>query len=438
MKRFDAAVILLTLNWTTMFIPYLFRILLSLACILVFQKLTKNLALAMAAGILLLALWTGQTLSSTLDIATERFLSLDMLFLVVIIASIIVLSSVMSQSGTMKDLVACLRTRLSRKMLLAALPAVVGLLPMPAGALFSAPLINDADDSGQLTSQKKTQVNYWFRHIWEYWWPLYPGVILATDITGLSILTQGTIMFPLYIITIAAGFFFLLSGIPNSKPIASDGKSKSFFILVLPTATIIIVYLLLFLVAPSLTHFNKYLPLVIGVAFGLLILQFQHPIPASAWRKEFFSSRVFSLLCVVIMARLYGSFIEAKLPDGVFLMDKIRGELFDFGIPATALIIVVPFIAGITTGITIGYIGASLPVVISLAGSTRPELYSAIILGYTSGFLGMMLSPIHVCIIVTNEYFKVKLTESLGGLLRPAALVFAFAAAYSTAWALLG
>ena len=421
-----------------MFIPYLLRILLSLVCILVFQKLTKNLALAMAAGILLLALWTGQTLSSTMDIAAERFLSLDMLFLIVIIAGIIVLSSVMSQSGTMKDLVTCLRARLSRKMLLAALPAVVGLLPMPGGVLFSAPLVNDADDSELLTSPRKTQVNYWFRHTWEFWWPLYPGVILATDITGLSILTQGILLSPLYIVSIAVGFVFLLGDIPNSKPTSSDENGRSFLVLILPTATIILVYLLLFFIAPSLNTFNKSLPLAIGIAVGLVVLQFQHPIPARIWKKEIFSSRIFNLLCIIVMARLYGAFIEAKLPDGVFLMEKIRGELFDFGIPATALIIVVPFIAGITTGITIGYIGASLPVVISLAGSTRPELYSAIILGYTSGFLGMMLSPIHICLIVSNEYFKVKLTESLGGLLRPTALVFLFAAIYSTAWAILG
>jgi len=43
----------------------------------------------------------------------------------------------------------------------------------------------------------------------------------------------------------------------------------------------------------------------------------------------------------------------------------------------------------------------------------------------------MMLSPIHVCLIVTNEYFKTNLMSSLAGILRPAAVVFGVAAGYS-------
>lgn len=56
------------------------------------------------------------------------------------------LSSLMSHAGIMRDLVVSLRSRLPRRAILATLPAVVGLLPMPADALFSCPLVDDADN----------------------------------------------------------------------------------------------------------------------------------------------------------------------------------------------------------------------------------------------------------------------------------------------------
>ena len=73
----------------------------------------------------------------------------------------------------------------NRRLLYVGLPALVGLLPMPGGALFSAPLVDSVDSEKGIGGTLKAAVNYWFRHIWEYWWPLYPGVILAIRYSGL-------------------------------------------------------------------------------------------------------------------------------------------------------------------------------------------------------------------------------------------------------------
>jgi hypothetical protein len=119
-------------------------------------------------------------------------------------------------------------------------------------------------------------------------------------------------------------------------------------------------------------------------------------------------------------------------------MHHVRAELDAFNIPAAVLVVLIPFISGLTTGITVGFIGASFPVVLSLAGPDTGDLFSIIVLGYGSGFIGMMLSPIHICLIVTNEYFKTSLPGSLRGLLKPAALLFVGVAAYSCLWKWLG
>jgi integral membrane protein (TIGR00529 family) len=334
----------------------------------------------------------------------------------------------MAEAGMMKDLARSLKTRLSRRGTLLALPAVVGLLPMPAGALFSAPLVDDADDAGNLDAERKACVNYWCRHIWEFWWPLYPGVLLAVDMSGLSVWMFSLLLFPLFLAAVAGAWWFILRDVPQGPPVSRGPADKAFLPLIFPIIAVIAVYLILLAAVPAMGRFNKYLPMVVGVIAGLFVLQIQRPASLAAWGRAIFSKRVGGLVLIVILARIYGAFIEARLPGGGLLMERIRAELDVFGIPAVLLVVVIPFVSGLTTGITVGYIGASFPVALSLA---LPEnFYSTIILGYASGYIGMMLSPIHVCLIVTNEYFKTGLLDSLRRVLKPAGLVFAAAIGY--------
>ena len=99
-----------------------------------------------------------------------------------------------------------------------------------------------------------------------------------------------------------------------------------------------------------------------------------------------------------------------------------------------------PFVAGITTGICVGFVGATFPIIVSLVGTDAPpaDLLAAATLAFGFGYMGMMLSPVHVCLIVTNEHFKTRLAHSLRGLLAPAAAVLAAVTAYHFAIRLIG
>jgi hypothetical protein len=79
------------------------------------------------------------------------------------------------------------------------------------------------------------------------------------------------------------------------------------------------------------------------------------------------------------------------------------------GIPVVAVIVLVPMIAGFVTGVAVGFAGVSFPLVFGLLGESpsMAVLAGTTMLAYSSGYVGMMLSPIHVCFVVTNEYFKV-------------------------------
>ena len=139
------------------------------------------------------------------------------------------------------------------------------------------------------------------------------------------------------------------------------------------------------------------------------------------------------MVIIVILVRIYGAFIESKLPGGTLLMEQMRMELNNFGIPLTLLMLIIPFVSGLTTGVSVGFVGASMPIVVSLLGSS-PDLFqllSTVILAFTLGFMGVMLSPVHVCLIVTNEYFKTNLVKSLTAIIPPAIVLMLISVIYA-------
>ncbi|MCF6334926.1 MAG: DUF401 family protein, partial [Spirochaetales bacterium] len=156
-----------------MAVPVIIKIIVSLGIILVVNKLIKNLALSVLAGTIAIAFWSGHSLMTIMDISWREFYSLDNAMLSAIIILVIWLSSQMAAAGVMGDLVESIKAKVSTKGSIAILPAIIGLLPMPGGALFSAPLVDDCDEGAKIDPVLKTKINYWFRHIWEYTWPLY-------------------------------------------------------------------------------------------------------------------------------------------------------------------------------------------------------------------------------------------------------------------------
>ena len=99
--------------------------------------------------------------------------------LIGIIILVYILSGVLRKIESLKDLADSLQELLKDyRLTLAFIPALLGLIPMPAGAMFSAPMVKEVGDRVGLTPEEDAFVNYWFRHIWEFAWPLMPAIIL--------------------------------------------------------------------------------------------------------------------------------------------------------------------------------------------------------------------------------------------------------------------
>jgi len=407
-------------------IPILAKLLISLLGIILVNRVSKNLSFSLLCGALTFSLWSGQGIPEILHISYERTIDAENLTLLAIVGLVIILSEQMSRTGMIQGMVENVRSRISTKTSMALLPAIIGLLPMPGGALFSAPVLDSFDKTQGVTQERKTRINYWFRHVWEYGWPLYPAVILAADISGISLGSFMVLSIVPIMTSILLGYMFLLRPIPSEHHVKDASRPfsfKPFF----PIAGVIAGYFFISVFLPAAARENRYLPMLIALIVSAAALQLTSPLPAADWKEVLRSKKLLGSILIVYMVRIYGAFIEADL-NGIPIAEIMTSEMASLGIARLPLIMLIPFFAGLTMGVSVGFVGSALPVVIAMLG-VEPALGTLLgntILAYICGFMGTILSPLHVCLIVTCGYFRTSLGKTLS-LLAPLAAAMAAA-----------
>ncbi|MFH1231993.1 MAG: DUF401 family protein, partial [Planctomycetota bacterium] len=115
----------------------------------------------------LLGIWFHLGVRDIGDSVIGALRSDETLSLVGIVGVILIFSELLQESGQLTALSRLIvETFGLHRLTYTILPIIVGLLPMPGGALFTAPLMDGIDDES-IPAHKKTLINYWFRHIWE-------------------------------------------------------------------------------------------------------------------------------------------------------------------------------------------------------------------------------------------------------------------------------
>jgi hypothetical protein len=378
-----------------------------------------------------LTLWTGTGAEGFLwqlhmMMAPENYLLLAVILL------LLFFTEALDKTGKMKRTIAALETWLRRpKLLLAGFPALVGLLPMPGGALFSAPLVAAVDPHNSLAPAHKAAINYWFRHIWEYWWPLYPGIILAIKYSGLSSGLFFLIQMPFTIAAFAGGYVFIMRNVGSGTPRQAMGKldireaaSTLWPIGVLVAVSLVGSFALPALDAHSAHGMTRTLANIVGMLGGLvigLVVIFWKNTGAIAPSLPMFAKKnTWEMMLLVLGIQLFSgaltvplspaSALTIPLPHGgaATLVMSMRDEFLRMGVPLLVIIALIPFISGAVTGVAFGFVGASFPIVFALLGPSPHVnvVLAATTFAYGCGYMGMILSPVHICFVVTNEYFK--------------------------------
>jgi hypothetical protein len=91
---------------------------------------------------------------------------------------------------------------------------------------------------------------------------------------------------------------------------------------------------------------------------------------------------------------------------------------------AYVMLFAAPFLMGFLTGVNQAFVGISFPMLLPIFGEGHPDIV-LIVFAYVSGFIGILLSPTHLCLVTTLEYFQAELKDVYRIMIVPAAVVFA-------------
>lgn len=406
------------------------KVLFAFGVMLAGLRLRQPLWLSVLAGGLALALSFHMPLSAWAQVAALSMFQRETIYLVLILALILFLSEVLEKSGQTKRLMQAATGFLADpKLRLAFFPALVGFLPMPGGAVFSAPLVRDMADELGLARRDTALVNYWFRHLWELCWPLYPGIILTSSLAGVPLARLIVYTSPCILLCMVLGWRFIMrpatAHLAGAQPQANAPRDIRAALYEGLPMLIAICCGLGFEV--GMTFLAPDLPFELGIMAALLLAiscaLIQNRVGPGFVAGVLRDKELYRLVALVVSVLVFKDVLQASgAVEQLANVASGPGALF-------ALTLCLPFLVGLISGITVAFVGATFPIILGVlhnvgaATGVDIPLLPYLTLGLFAGFTGVMVSPLHVCFILSCQFFGADIGPTWRRLLIPCGLL---------------
>lgn len=289
----------------------------------------------------------------------------------------------------------------SNRVTLAVMPAFLGLLPSLGGARFSAPIVEEASKGLELTNDHQAAINFWFRHIFEFSSPIIPGMIMACNIAGVAYSEFIMHLCWLTVLMFSVGWFVLIRPIKadsikeNAGSQAADEQGWQDLWLSLSPVVLTFVLVVFF-------NMNASVGMGVVTAGLFLVLHFTKrevslkDVVVGAIDMKMF----FNVLCI-----LY--FIQILTVTQV--LQEIVAAFQSSPLPVPVIIACVSFIIGVLTGMSQGHVAIIMPIIAAM--QTGSLNLAGVAMAF--GVAGQMLTPTHMCLVVTVDYFKANFFKTL-------------------------
>lgn len=335
----------------------------------------------------------------------------ETLNLIGIIILVLYLGTLLQEKGNFKKMVEALKSMIPEpRLILAVPPAFIGLLPMLGGALMSAPIVEEAGKRWNLSPAWKTFLNYWFRHIWEYCWPLYVNIILASAVLNISVKKIALVQFPFTILAAVLGFIILFKYVPS---VQDEKNSKTF----LKNSSDLFYSIWPILLTIVLIFFCKW-SMILSLGAVSLLTQIVFRFSIKERVKIIWKSLSWKTMMLVTSVMVFKRILEVS--GALNFVDNVFQSR---GVSTYLLLFAIPFLIGFLTGVNHAYVGISFPVLLPILGAGNPDMV-LVMFAYVSGFVGILLSPAHLCLALTLDYFKAELRDVYKILIWPTSIIF--------------
>ncbi len=343
--------------------------------------------------------------------AIKNTFNADTINLEVLVIFINIIGLTMERTGQVDKIVESFKTLLNTRGTAGAIPTMIGLLPMPGGALMSAPIMEKPADELGADSEEKTLINFWFRHFIYFVYPFSPDLALAASSTEVSVMELVIANTPIFLLSILLGYLFFIRKMEKGHKEHTDSKIKELFKIIYWLSPILVSVLIK-------AVFDIKLMFIVPLALVILLIQNYKDLGADetfGYVREGFPLK----LTVAVFGIMF--FREVILMSGSLdqLVNLARGN----GVPLEVIIFFIPFLIGLVLGIGLGAIALSFPLITPFIEVSNPLHISAL---FISCYLGYFISPVHLCLIITKDYFDSSLKKDLLGLLKPVSVLIVY------------
>ena len=364
----------------------------SIILIIVLVRFRVDLGLAMLAGAATMAVGAGSAPGWTARQIWNAAIETDTLLLFGRIAVILALGALAGKLGYLDHLVSGLKKLIrDNRIVVALIPAFGGLLPMPGGTMLTAPMIGNALKEDDVSPEELLFISYWFRHVWEYVWPLYPAVVFTAALIDRDVTDLFRSNWPLTLAAIVGGVFFVLRHVRAGKNVTSPGERRrawpELIKGVLPFAVVITGALVL-----------KLELILVVLAVIALMAVFER----TSIRNVSLSLRKGVEPQIITLVFGVAAYKHLLIETGI--RESVPEFLIQMQMPELVVIIAVPMLIGLITGVTMAFIGVTFPLLMPLLGSPEPDM-SLVMLAFGAGFVGCLISPVHLCLVLARAHF---------------------------------
>ncbi|OUP67807.1 DUF401 family protein [Anaerotruncus colihominis] len=299
----------------------------------------------------------------------------------------------------------------SRRVDASAAPALLGMLPAVGTVLICGDIVRQSTD-GFLKTEEQACVTSYYRHVSELFFPTYTSILIAVDLSAGKVSVGGftLAMLPMLAVLMAIGWLFYLPRIPKDAGFFA-GRPKAFYWKLLLRSLWTIIFTVILIVAFGVpVHIAVLACIVCNLFVGRFGWKELRPFFASAFEARLMISTLLIMMFKEVLAA--AGVISAlpaffsSLPVPPFLVFAL---IFFFGSVAAGSQAIIVLCMGM-----------------AMAAAAQGGLALFVLL-MCMAYAAMQLSPVHVCLAVCAEDYRI----SLGTLIRktvPLVGVFCLAA----------
>lgn len=372
----------------------IFAVIIGFAFIPIFTKRKLPIAYSIIGSAFIMILVSGLGLNSILEIFSSTLLDPNKIAQYLTVVEIGALGVLLKKYGFIELIIDKLNKVVSNKKLqLMFVPALIGLLTVPGGAIISAPFIDRIGEDLNVEKSKRAVINLVYRHISMHIMPYANGLLLvALLLPQVNVYNVIGLNFIFVFLYVTIGYFTYIKDIKYEKTeIVKGNKGDNILQLAIYTSPIYFAVIL---------NIVFKVPFFIGVLGNILLVYLLRP--RKSIIKDFIKGinlNVFlTIMGVYLIQGTIGNFPE---------FNKMLESLLSNSNTLIASMIGISAIFGLATGFQPAALGVIIPVIGSMAISLSRMTVLAHI-AFVWSFVGYFFSPLHLCQLFTVEYMKVK------------------------------